>query len=206
MIGPGFPPAPPIWPHRAWRPGAYSSVYCLLASSALRFGDLPNPSTPPAAVASGLYHPRDKALCHPETQVRPRGHSSGKPHSQGLAAGGSTVPAQEPSGSPPPCSCSGDSTAPAPSPSTSRRQQPGGIHPDPSPSPNFFPPPRGSSNPTPLRIGLLPLLSPPLFWPPLRNPLPPPPAASRSGILPPLPPLAAARVPLPPLGRSLPSP
>lgn len=87
-----------------------------------------------------------------------------------------------------------------------RGWQPGGIRPDPSPSPNFCVSLRRSSN---LCSSAPPTWLPPPLWSGLRNPsLPPARRPPGPGILPPTPPraAAAARVPLPPLGRSLPSP
>lgn len=77
---------------------------------------------------------------------------------------------------------------------------------NPSSSPNFAS--RRSSSPSPLRHRLLPLSAPPRFWFPLRNPPAPPHSRSPAGRGSSRPPraAAAARVPLPPPGRSLPSP
>lgn len=59
-----------------------------------------------------------------------------------------------------------------PNPSRTRGRSRGGIHLDPSPSPNFFPPPAVPPTLPHCAIRLLPLRSPPLFWSPLRNPPP----------------------------------
>lgn len=192
------------WTRASWSPTTRHVQPCAVPFAALCHFPGPIPQEPiqaPRDSDSGCL--RSTPVSHPRVPDQ-RVTGPGEPHSQGRAAGGSTVPA--------PVQLGWDSLLShlrrlqCPGRCRTRGWQPGGIRPDPSPSPNFCVSLRRSSN---LCSSAPPTWLPPPLWSGLRNPsLPPARRPPGPGILPPTPPraAAAARVPLPPLGRSLPSP